>query len=61
MLDKIAANMNPQTVKIVKISAIAVGVVAGAVVTGLLLYKFGVIGNTTDVLEEVMDTAAQAA
>jgi len=61
MLNKIASQMNPQTLKIVKISAVVVGVAAGAVVVGAVLYKAGLIGQTGEVLEEVIETAASAA
>jgi high-affinity Fe2+/Pb2+ permease len=61
MLDKLAGQMNPKTAKAIKIGTIAVAVVAGAVVTGVVLYKLGLVGNTAEAVEEIVETAAQAA
>jgi len=61
MLNKLASQMTPQTVKAIKIGAIAVAALAGAVVTGVVLYKMGLIGNGLEVVEDVVETAAQAA
>ncbi len=61
MFKNIADQINPQTVRAIKVAAIAVGVVAGAVVTGIVLYKMGVIGQSVDIVEEVVETAVQTA
>ena len=61
MLNKLAEQMNPKTVKAIKIGAIAVAALAGALVTGVVLYKMGLIGSGVDIVEDVVETAAQAA
>jgi len=60
MLTKYVAQMNPKTIKAIKVGAVVVGAVTGAVVIGIVLYKFGLITNGTEVVEEVIE-AAQAA
>jgi hypothetical protein len=61
MLNKLAEKMNPKTAKAIKIGTIVVIALAGAVVTGVVLYKMGLIGNGLETVEELTETAAQAA
>lgn len=61
MLNKLAEGMNPRTIKAIKIGAIVVAALAGAVVTGVVLYKMGLVGNGIEVTEELVTTAAEAA
>ena len=60
MFNKLASSMSPKTVKMIKVSAIVVTAVAGAVVVGVVLYKAGMIGSTAEVAE-VVENAVQAA
>lgn len=58
MLDKLVAfEMNPKTVRMIKIGAITVGVLAGAVVTGYILYKAGLIGEASETVDDVLEVA----
>jgi len=60
MFEKLS-QMNPQTVRNVKIAAVVVGAVAGVMVVGAILYKAGVIGTNPELLEEIVESAASAA
>ncbi len=60
MFEKIAGQMNPKTIRTIKIATIVVCVAAGAVVAGVVAYKLGVIGQA-EVVEEIVETAVQTA
>jgi hypothetical protein len=60
MLNKIS-QMNPQTIRNIKIGAAVVGAVAIATVVGVALYKAGYIGQGAEVIEEIVETAASTA
>lgn len=59
MFEKVR-QMNPQTIRTIKVITVVVGIVAGAAVVGAIAYKMGVIG-TSEVVEEIVETAASAA
>ena len=61
MLDKLAEGMNPKTAKAIKIAAIVAVALAGAIVAGVVLYKVGAFQEGVEVVEEITETAAQAA
>lgn len=59
MFEKIAGQMDPKTIRTIKIATILVCVTAGAVVAGVVAYKMGIIGG--EVVEEVVEAAVQTA
>lgn len=56
MFSKLSTNMSPKAIKAVKVSAVVVGIVAGALVTGYILYRLGVIPSA-EIVEELGETA----
>jgi len=60
MLEKLTAKMTPKTIATIKVGAVVVGAVAGAVVVGYVLYRLGYLPSGGEIVE-VADTAAQAA
>jgi len=56
MFSKLSTNMSPKAIKAVKVSAVVVGIVAGALVTGYILYRLGVIPSG-EIVEELGETA----
>jgi hypothetical protein len=61
MFNRIAGKLkDPKTVRRIKVTAVVVGAVATVVVVGVVLYKSGVIGNSSELVEELI-SAAEAA
>jgi len=53
-------NLSPKTLKVLKVSFVVVGIAAGAIVAGVILYKTGMLGSTDELVEELVETATSS-